>query len=57
MAERFEEGTEAPPGVYRCTVCGAQVELRVGRVLTPCANCVNAYWEPVEEEGEEEEQD
>jgi hypothetical protein len=50
MAERFEAGTEVPPGVYRCTVCGAQIELRVGRVLTPCALCVNAYWDPVEED-------
>jgi hypothetical protein len=50
MVERFEEGTEVPPGVYRCTVCGEQVTFEAPGVLTPCATCTNAYWEAVEEE-------
>jgi hypothetical protein len=52
MVERFEEGTEAPPGVYRCTVCGEQIELDVPRILMPCTVCFNAYWEPVQRESE-----
>jgi hypothetical protein len=42
------QSAEAPPGVYRCTVCGEQIRLEIRRVLTPCTVCFNAYWEPAE---------
>jgi hypothetical protein len=49
MAERFEEGAEAPPGVYRCTVCGERIVLKVARTLPLCVTCFNGWWESVEE--------
>jgi hypothetical protein len=52
MAERFDAGTEVPPGVYRCTVCGERMTLEVARELPPCLTCFNAWWEPVEAEAE-----